>query len=131
MVTRETMMAPLLKACPSFQSSWEDFLSDWAETPNDLPLYLALGELAHHLVAMLSRGETAQFRDIFAVVERWIVDGDPYVSEAAVVGLLENLRSTSLHRETKPNQFRQFLGPNALHHWGQLHHFWKTVGEKK
>jgi hypothetical protein len=60
------------------------------------PLYLALSELARHLIEMLARDDLASFPAIFAVIEHWLVEGVPYVVEAATVGLLEDLQKQRL-----------------------------------
>lgn len=80
--TRDTMFGPLLAADPSFRGRWEAFVAEWADE-GDLPLYLALGSLAEHLLERLARGDTEGFDRIFTVVEQWHTQGDTYVSEAA------------------------------------------------
>jgi len=86
------MFEPLLVADPSFQPRWTEFTTEWSDEP-DLPLYLALGSLAEHILARLKVADTGGFEDIFAVVERWHTEGDAYVSEAASIGLLESRRT--------------------------------------
>jgi hypothetical protein len=125
LITKDEMMVPLLEACPSFQSTWDKFVDKWKDDPVGLPLYLALGDLASHLIEMLARGDTAGFPQIFAVVEDWHTGGDAYVKEAAVVGLLEDLQNTNLHRTTNPEQLRSFLGPKSLRWWEKLYRFWE------
>src|SRR5262245_33190674 len=93
MLRSDEMMNPMLESCPTFATSWQEFMSEWQDDPNGLPIYLALSDLARHLIAMLERGDTESFPAIFAVVERWHRDGDPYVREAATVGLLEDLQN--------------------------------------
>jgi len=89
-------MVPMLEACPSFSPAWEKFEAEWRSEPDGLPLYLALSDLARHLVGMLERGDTVSFPSIFAVVELWHREGDSYAREAATVGLLEDLQNTNL-----------------------------------
>ena len=125
MITRDEMMVPMLDACHSFRAPWEEFLAEWRDEKNELPLYIALSELARHLIAMLERGETGSFGKIFDVVERWHTEGDGYVREAATVGLLEDLQNTNLHSKTEPEQFRPFLRPESLRWWDKLCRFWE------
>lgn len=117
-------MPLLLRVCPSFEGKWREFLDDWRDEP-DPPLYVALSDLARHLINMLARNETASFPQIFAVVERWHLEGDSYVSEAATVGLLESLQNTALHDGTTSEQFRQYLKPASIKWWDKLHAFWE------
>ena len=117
-------MPLMLAACPSFEAKWRDFLEYWRHDA-DPPLYLALSDLARHLIDMLERQDVASFPQVFAVVERWHVEGNSYVAEAATVGLLEDLQNTNLHRATEPEQFRPYLLPESARWWDKLHGFWE------
>jgi hypothetical protein len=123
MITRDEMMALMLSACPSFQSAWLEFVDEW-RAEDEKPLYLALGSLARHLIAMLAAQDTAGLTSAFSVIERWHADGDPYVREAASVGLLENLQNESLHESTSPKDFEPFLLPQSLKWWRKVERFW-------
>ncbi len=130
MITKSDMMLPLVEACPTFEPTWQAFLDEWTHDEAGLdggylPLYLALGDLADHLIDMLARRETSAFPANFAVVTRWHVEGDGYVREAATVGLLECIQNTNLHTSTRPEQFRAFLGPVSETWWDKLYGFWK------
>jgi hypothetical protein len=118
------MMPMMLTACPSFDDKWRAFLYYWRDE-GDLPVYLALSELARHLIAMLAQNDVESFPAVFAVVERWHVEGDSYVAEAAAVGLLEDLQNANLHESTVPEQFRQFLLPQSAKWWDKLNDFWE------
>lgn len=123
MIEREQMMAPMLEACPSFQPTWQEFIEHWQDEP-ELPIYLALGDLARHLASMLAAGQTDSFPAIFRVVERWHTEGDHYVREAASIGLLEDLQNANMHTTTEPEQFRKFLLPESERWWNKVHAFW-------
>lgn len=132
MSAKGDMMGVLLDACPSFRPTWDAWLAEWAESTDDLPLYLALAEFARHLIGMLERAETATFPAIFGAVERLQVEGEHYVREAAVVGLLEDLQNLNVHEHgTEPEQFRPFLGPESNAAWDELYEFWHRVGAMK
>src|SRR5690606_29937885 len=107
MITKSEMIPLMLTACPSFENTWREFLVSWRDE-SEPPLYLALSDLARHLISMLARNDVATFPGVFAVVERWHLEGDPYVAEAATVGLLEDLQNTNLHDSTVPEQFRLY-----------------------
>lgn len=117
-------MPLMLDASPSFEGPWREFLEYWEEEA-ELPLYLALSDLARHFIAMLARNEVESFPRIFAVVERWCREGDGYVSEAATVGLLEDLQNRGLHYSTEPEQFRPYLLPESAKWWDKLYVFWE------
>ena len=125
------MFAPLLEADPSFESRWQRFLADYGNEP-DPPLYIALGELAEHLIQRRQRGDTEGFDNIFNVVERWHTEGNSYVSEAASIGFLESLqnlldgdgRGISV-QGVRAADFEPYLGPESRRWWEKLYRFWE------
>jgi hypothetical protein len=127
MIAKDDMMGVLLDACPSFAPTWRAFLDEWREQDEaDLPLYVALTDLAWHLIGLVERGETAELPAVFRVVERWHLEGDEYVREAATVGLLEGLQNLNLHvHGTDPAQFRAMLGLESLRCWDELAASWE------
>jgi hypothetical protein len=125
MLAKDDMMPVLLDACPSFATPWQEFLAEW-RGDDHLPLYTALGDLARHLIGLVERGETNELPAVFRVVERWHLEGDEYVREAATVGLLEDLQNLNLHENgTNPAQFRALLGPESLRCWDELAASWE------
>lgn len=131
MISKDQMMEVLIDTCPSFRPTWDAFREDWKTSTDALPLYLALADFARHLVGMLERSETESFAAIFQVVERLQLEGDDYVQEAAVVGLLEDIQNRNFHTTTEPQQFLPFLGEESSKAWDQLHVFWHRVGVLK
>ena len=123
MIRRERMFEPMLAANPSFRAAWDVFLEEWA-SEHELPQYLLLADLAQDLITKLDRGETEAFPVIFAVVERWHVEGDDYVREASTIGLLEDLQNLNLHERTKPEQFIPWLEPVSRRYWAKIEAFW-------
>ena len=123
MIKKDDMIPLMLEACPSFRPAWDEFAEEW-RSENDKPLYLLMSSLARHLITILVAGDTASLSRAFAVVERWHVEGDGYVREAATVGLLEDLQNDSLHGGTTPKQFEPFLLPESLKFWRKVARFW-------
>lgn len=124
MIDRAGMMEPMLRACPSFQAVWDEFVKEWKDS-KELPLYLVLGDLARHIVTMLEHGDTQEFQQIFDVIELWHTKGDPWVQEAATIGLLEDLQNTNLYLSAEPEELREYLGPESLRWWNKVHQFWE------
>jgi hypothetical protein len=100
MISRDSMMQPILSVSPSFEPVWREFLAEWQGDPDGLPVYLALSDLARHMAALFDRGAESELREIFEIVEAWHLNGAPYVKEAATVGLLEDLQNTNISRRT-------------------------------
>jgi hypothetical protein len=118
-ITKETMIEKLLAACPSFEPQWREFLEEWRDEPHEPPVYVALGDFAFHLAAMLERGETNSFPGIFSAIENLHLRGDSFVREAATIGILESLQNKSV-----AEQFRPFLEPETERWWDKLNRFW-------
>ncbi len=120
------MLSPILKVCPSFQATWDEFVDEWKNDPDGLQLYLVLSDLARHVIGMLERNETDGVKAVFRVVEAWHLEGDPYVKEAATVGFLEDLQNLNLHAgSTRPEDFLEFLLPDTKYWWTKVEDFWE------
>jgi hypothetical protein len=97
------------------------------------PLYLATAELAHHLIEMLRRGEAEELRQVFALVERLLIEGDEQARNLVCVGLLEDIQNGNLHMDglkygpTQPEDFRPYLHARSLECWEYLYRFWSNV----
>src|SRR3712207_741980 len=69
MLTAPTdLMPPLLAACPSFAPEWNAFVEEWREA-DELPIYLALGDLVRHLAELLGTGDLDTVRRTLDTVE--------------------------------------------------------------
>ena len=124
MMNRSQMIPPLVEACPSFDPSWQAFRAEWADE-SALPCYIAIGDCASHLSTVLANGNDVVLRHVFEVVERLIVAGDPYVKEAAIVGVIEDLQNTNLHSGAKPEQYLPYLLPQSRRWWAKVEAFWR------
>ena len=125
MIDRETMFEPLLEAQPGIRGLWEALVAEWPDLPaSERPNYMLLGDIAIECSKMLADGRESDVAAVFAVAERWIVEGDEYVKNAAIVGFLEDAQNENLHRGTKPADFIRFLGPESLFWWKKVDGFW-------
>jgi hypothetical protein len=124
MIGKNDMFDPMLAACPTFVPAWRAFLNDWEHSKEGLRYYLALDDLARHLVEQLHAGATKHFEAVFDVVERWHCEGDPYVKEAAPIGLLEGIQNISLNSGIDPRRFEFWLKPESKRWWDKLIRFW-------
>ncbi|XUU60003.1 DUF7674 family protein [Erythrobacter sp. HA6-11] len=134
-ITRAEFFDDMIEACPTFQGAWLRFNDEWKDNSilfedrgdGTLPHYLLLSELANHLIEMLERGDTIRFPAIFEVIEDWVVCGEHYVSEAAVVGLLEDLTAIHRYSTAHPSMFIPWLGPESKKWWSEVIDFWKRL----
>ena len=125
-LTRTTMIAPLLDAHPALDAPWQAFRDEWEHLPpEEYPLYLFMGDLVGACSALLRRGDEAAVQAIFDVLETWLTQGDKYVTDCAIVGFIEDMQNTNLHGSgTRPDQFRRFLGPQGRIFWRKVDRFW-------
>lgn len=131
MITRSKMFTPLLEADPSFHQRWQRFLADYGDEL-ELPIYIALGELAEHLVERMRRRDIENFDQVFATVERWHTEGDAYVAEAASIGLLEGLQGILGGNKrdrgvygVSDSDFEPYFGTETKKWWDKLDRFWE------
>jgi len=121
-ITRDQVMPMLLAACPSFEQPWNDYVSD--PTYDEELLYIHLGEFARHMVSLQKAGHTAEFKAVFGVTEALHLEGDPYVREAATIGLLEGIQNVAGNSELDPESFFPYLLPESAKSWKKLNAFW-------
>jgi len=130
-IMRNEMLPLIVGPCPSFGPIWREFLDNWESEPGELPYYVALGDLAHHLIERLDRGQTSSFPEIFQVVEDWHLHGEHYVREAATIGLLEGIQNLSggdsQGGRSRAGHFEKWLGPESLQNWNKLYEFWNRI----
>lgn len=131
MIARSEMFTPLLEADPAFEPRWRGFVAEYADE-SELPLYIALGEFAQHLIERQKRGDTEGFDKVFDVVEQWHTEGDSYVTEAASIGFLESLQNLLGGNDrskdvggVRASDFEQYLGEETRRWWEKLYRFWE------
>lgn len=127
-------MPLLVDACPSYATRFERYLAKNYDDGDERLVYCELGDFAHHLCDLLERKETSEFCDVFRAIESLHVNGDSYVREAAIIGLLEGLQNVASNRTAvTAEQFTPFLGAEATKWWHELNEFWqggrRYVGE--
>jgi hypothetical protein len=130
--TKANMFEPVLLADPSFEQRWAIFQADWSDDL-DPPLYLALQSLAEHILDRLGRRDTSGLAKVFQVVDRWITNGDAYVSEAAVIGLLESLQNNLGGNDRNYRRadgvtsadVEAYFASATRRWWEKLHRFWE------
>lgn len=126
MLDRETFLSPLLDAYPGFRPQWEEFEAMWSGENTAAPYYILIGDLVQECSTLLRGNREAELARIFSVVERWLLEGDRYVHDIAIVGFLEDLQNTNLHRGTHPSDFERFLGPEGAYWWKKVDRFWSA-----
>ena len=112
MITKAQVIPMLTEACPSFRTDEE-------------LLYLALGDLARHLLELHQQRRTECFPAVSRVIERLHVEGDHSVREAATIGLLGAIQNVWGNRGVDAELFGTHLLPESRKWWNELNAFWR------
>jgi len=108
----------LIAADPDFQPRYQEFLSDWQG--QEIPWYLAMGELAHYIVEAYEQGKTHQYQDLFSAIELVLPSADSGLQNLICVGLFEDTQNIASHRSFGASVFRSWLGPRSLIAWDEV-----------
>jgi hypothetical protein len=125
MISRAQMMGSILQVSPSFIPVWNEFVAEYENEGSELPLYIVLGELARYIALLERRGIEDELQEIFVAIERWHIEGDDYVKEAATIGLLEDLQNTNVVGGADSSGFIRYLGPESKRWWAKVNAFWE------
>jgi hypothetical protein len=123
-IAQDEMFGMMLEASPTFAAYWAADAGESLAVNDDGSIlhYVVLGDFARHLIEQLKDEETSEFPAVFSVVERCVENGDDYVVNAIIVGLLERLQNDE-HSE----RLFGWLGPRAQKAWRDLDEFWQKV----
>jgi len=114
MITKEQIVSILIGEFPAFKPD-EDY--------DNLP-YAALGDFARFSLSLYHGGNTAQLSRVGEIIERFHIEGDTYVREAATIGILEGIQNTWKNAGIDPEQFCPYLQPVSVRCWRSLGKFW-------
>ena len=125
MISRNKMFEPLLSISEGFKPVWDQFVEEWKDD-DELPQYLVLAELARYIAKLISESKAKELYDIFSVIERWHLEGDDYVKQAATVGILEDLQDTKIVGVGVPEKVEAYLFPQSKKRWKNVYDFWEA-----
>ena len=114
MIHQEHLLTNLFDAFPAFVPDTDAV---------DLP-YIVLGEFARFVIDIFESGDSTELRKAIELIELLHTDGDPFVREAATIGLLEGIQNTWLARGAIPHGFEESLLPESRRWWDSLNGFW-------
>ena len=130
MIEHHQVIPLLLEASPSFLSAWEKHCREHG----DNLLYVAMGDLARHLLRLHQSGQTGDLIAVAKVIERLHLEGAPAVKELATIGILEGIQNNWDNDGVPSEQFATYLLPESARWWQSLNDFWegkiKYVGER-
>jgi hypothetical protein len=121
-------LQPMLAAVPGFASRWDKFVADWSDE-SSLPLYIAMGDLAHYVVERYESGTTSEFSGFFAQVEQLLNERDADVTNLMVAGLFEDIQNVASNRTFGFDVFRPWLKSASLVAWDEIDEGMRRVAE--
>jgi hypothetical protein len=127
MITRDDMKALLLEAAPPLEEAFKGVPVAW-DLQGNMQVEDVLRDVARACIALLERHQAEPLRAVFRVFERLCLEGDPFVRETAVVGIVRYLRSDRDHTITSPEELRPFMGPEVRSLWKGLAKPWQGLG---
>jgi len=124
MIQRAEVMEILIESCPSFQMRWEEHLQDIWDRESKTILYTDFSEFARYLSELVILRDFREFTDVFDTVELLLHEGDPFVREAVVVGLLEDFQNCLLSKGYDLSLIEKYLKSETKKHWLELIKYW-------
>ena len=119
MIDKSQIWPLILRSTPSFQNEFDQKSS--ADVGLD---YMIAANYGRHLLRLYQTGETKIFPALSQTIEQLIVEGDVYVSEFAVIGILEGIVLTWRDENIDTKYLAQHLLPTSLAYWESIAKFW-------
>jgi len=123
LIIKENMFPEILSIYPKLTPYWHEFHEEWAEV-DEKPLYLILSKLADLIVGDFKSGQKSTLKCLFSLIEKFVLDGDQYVREAAIVGLLEEIQTKSQRNNVDISSMFPLMGEHTKSKWVALQKFW-------
>lgn len=102
----------LLARHSEFTLIWQQFSRTWQHTA-ELPLSLALTDLAAYIPRLIRIGEHAELVHIFEVIELWLTTGNADVQRLTLIALLRYLQQVNCFDQYLLEQVNRMLLPTT------------------
>jgi hypothetical protein len=119
MIEKHQIIPLILETCPSFSEHFNQLDEDIKEL-----YYCVGGDLARHFLDQYNKNDTSEFYKLGELIELFVVEGDQFTSEFAVIGILEGIQNIWGHSKTDPEIFTKYLLRQSLLYWKSLNKFW-------
>ena len=124
------VIAEFLNVCPSIAPAWQEHLTFW-EGEEDRGFYNDVSVIAHHLVDCFEQGRHNEFPTVFALMERFLSEGDKAVRDLIMIGLIEDIQNIASHKSFGPEVFVSWLGAMSQRVWDEVNSWWDQLEEAK
>jgi hypothetical protein len=129
-ISRDQVSGCVAKACPSFEKSdlWAEYWKHYGDEPEPQN-FTFITAFVRHVIELKATGRAEELPATFDLIEDFIVRGDSYVHNLAIVGFLEDLQNDNLHTGGTTHQtFEEYLHPYSKWWWEELNWFWAAKG---
>lgn len=127
MIQRNEVMNILIDSCPSFEKKRKEQLKDIWDRESDSILYTDFSEFARHLTELVKNQDYAEFTDVFGKIEYLLQEGDSFINEAIVVGLLEDFQNGLISSGYELDLIEVYLLPETKKGWYEVIEFWNQA----
>ena len=123
MIRSSEVVSLMLETLPGFRERWDKHVAKWEG--KEAGLYNDVGQFAHHIIELHTRGDVAGVQAGFRLVERLLVEGDEEAQGLGIVGVLEGIQNIASHHSSGYSVFEPFLGRQSLLAWRKLEQVWE------
>lgn len=127
MKNRDAVMAEFVRIYPSFNASWEVNKSTERDPHSETVLYSDLTFFAQFMVNQIELDSKLEIHLVFETIERLLLQGDSFVSEAISVGLLEDIQNELLNRSVDLHVYDRYMQSETKRIWQELIKFWNPI----
>ncbi len=121
MVRKEEVLTGLLVNLPGGQGQRATEIKD---------LYSGIDTISVELISALESGQTENFRWLFALIEKYLRDGDQEVQELISYGLIDHMQEGLIRKERKLSAFDTWLRPETKVVWQNMIDVW-SLNDKR
>jgi hypothetical protein len=91
--TKDNFVTVILEKFPEFQKRWDDHLDFWEGEPAGV--CNEMSTFSHFVIALIKNGKTEDLKNIFDLIEDFMINGDSDIKNAAATCFLENLMNVT------------------------------------
>ena len=127
MVNKDEVLAGLMHGLSATQQIYEN-----ADNRLTLDLHGGVDGISEALVQRFKSKETESFMWLFALIEKYLREGDIEVKEILSYGLIDHLQDRLIKNEIKLNAFDPWIRPETKTVWKSMIDIWsQTDGPEK
>lgn len=133
-ITAQDVMKSLRKTSKGFSLIIDKLIEEYGEDEIDWDtnieeyagIYTVFSSLARYVEKLLENNQKEEIQNIFNLVEKWHINGDEYIQEAATIGFIEEIISLNPKHSMEDENFLPFMGSESKKWASQVKEFWNS-----